>query len=74
LSGERAHLLTVEIGESLENQTASADILRAIASSASQLGSGDDGWNALNVWPRRRDVGDLHDLFRAGNSPKALVG
>src|SRR5262249_45200203 len=38
-----------------------------------QLGGGNDEWIALNVWPRRRDVGDLRDLFRAGNSPKGRV-
>ena len=41
---------------------------------ATELGGGDDEWNALNVWRRRRDVGDLRDLFRAGNSPKGRVG
>src|SRR5262249_13650693 len=73
LVGERAHLLTVEIDGS--DQLISFEHWdRDHRPISSQLGSGDDGWNALNVWPRRRDVGDLRDLFRAGNSPKGWVG
>src|SRR5262249_43727702 len=41
---------------------------------ATQLRGGNDEWIALNVSPRRRDVGDLRDLFRAGNSSSGRVG
>src|SRR6516164_10959842 len=64
LVGERAHLLTVEIDGS-DQLVSFKHWDRDHRSIASQLGSGDDGWNALNVWPRRRDVCDLRDLFRA---------
>src|SRR6516225_3458025 len=50
LVGERANLLTVEIDGS--DQLISFEHWdRDHRPIASQFGSGDDGWNALNVWP-----------------------